>query len=486
MSAEDASRTGRTGPTSNKAFLRRLPLFANLPEPDLDRLCHMAERRTVPAGHVVMEQDTPGDGLYIVIRGKLEVTREDGGRDVVLATRGTGEFLGEMSLLEQAPRSATVRAVDESELLILQPSAFHALLAASPDAAASILRTMASRLRSTESSLMEQEKLASLGTLAAGLAHELNNPAAAIQRAVSQMGEALESWQRATARLGVLHLDDRQGATLQRLETAISDPGPASTDALACSLEEDRLGDWLETHRVERGWEIATPLVAYGWGVERVGILADTFQDDQLPVVLHWLAAGLAARALRDEIDTSARQISAIVKAVKSYAFLDQAPVQDVDVRETLETTLVILKHRLKEGVDVRRNFAPDLPRIEAYGSELSQVWTNLIGNAIDAMDGHGTLTLRARSAGDLVVVVVIDDGPGIPPDIQSRIFDPFYTTKGPGTGTGLGLHIAYNIVANRHGGRITVESEPGRTAFTVALPRRLNRTDAAGLSASG
>ncbi|MEJ2184626.1 MAG: ATP-binding protein [Gemmatimonadota bacterium] len=356
----------------------------------------------------------------------------------------------------------------------MQEKYIRGLLTASPDAAASILRTMATRLRSTESSLMEQEKLASLGTLAAGLAHELNNPAAAIQRASGQLGEALEGWQRAATRLGVLRPTPAEADALQRLETAISDPGPANADALACSLEEDRLTEWLDARGVEQAWEIAPPLVAYGWGRDRVGELADAFEADQFPVILRWLAAGLAARALRDEIETSARQIADIVKAVRTYTFLDQAPIQDVDVRETIETTLVILKHRLKQGVEVERDFDPDLPRIEAYGSELSQVWTNLIGNAVDAMDGQGRITLRAHRSGDHVVVEVVDTGPGIPAEARSRVFDPFFTTKPPGEGSGLGLHIAYNIVVNRHGGRISVHSGDAGTRFEVSLPVRL------------
>ncbi len=474
MKNPEAPTTSADAPGSNKDFLRRLPLFADLPDADLGRLCHMAERANVPAGRVVMEEGTPGDGLYIVVAGKLEVTKRESGSEVVLAARGPGEFLGEMSLLEQGPRSATVRAVEDSELLVIQPSAFRQLLRVSPDAAASILRTMAMRLRSTESSLMEQEKLASLGTLAAGLAHELNNPAAAIQRAAAQLSEALDGWHRSTVRLGTLRLVPAQAEVLERLETAITDPGPANADALACSLEEDRLTDWLEARHVDRGWEIAAPLVGYGWDRDRVETLADAFDPAQLPVVLRWLAAGLAARALRDEIGTSAQQIADIVKAVRTYTFLDQAPVQNVDVRETLENTLVILKHRLKQGVEVQREFDADLPRIEAFGGQLSQVWTNLIGNAIDAMEGHGRITLRARHAGDHVVVDVIDTGPGIPADARSRIFDPFFTTKPPGTGSGLGLHIAYNIVVNRHGGRIAVESGDDGTRFEVSLPVRL------------
>jgi signal transduction histidine kinase len=460
---------------NNREVLRRLPLFAELSAPDLDRLCRLARRVEVPAGSVVMEEGSEGDGLYIIVDGELEVSKQEGGRDVVLAVRGPGEFLGEMSLLEQAPRSATVRATRPSELIVIQPGEFHALLAASPAAVAGILRVMAARLRSTESSLMEQEKLASLGTLAAGLAHELNNPAAAIRRAASHMADALDAWRRWSAELGTLTLTEAQTSRLRELEAESARPGPARTDVVACSLEEDRLSEWLEEGGVERAWEVAPPLVAYGWTVERVTGLGDIFGPRQLPPVLHWLAAALNARALAQEMDAGAAAISAIVDAVRKYAYLDQAPVQEVDVRETLETTLLILRHRLKQGVQVQRDYAPDLPRIEAYGSELNQVWTNLIVNALDAMGDSGRLELRAHAVPDQVVVEVVDDGPGIPPDIKPRIFDPFYTTKPPGAGTGLGLHIARNIVVNRHRGRIRVDSRPGQTRVEVSLPVRVD-----------
>jgi signal transduction histidine kinase len=463
---------------SNRDVLRRLPLFSELAEPDLERLCRLARRIHVAAGEVVMAEGGVGDGLYIIVTGELEVHKQEGGRDVVLAVRGPGEFLGEIALLEQAPRSATVRATRDSALMVIQPAAFQALLAASPTAAAGILRVMAARLRSTEASLMAQEKLASLGTLAAGLAHELNNPAAAIRRAASHMGEALEAWRRWSAELGTLMLSDLQAARLRELQAEAASPGPAVNDPVASSLEEDRLAEWLEARGVEAPWEVAPPLVAFGWTVGRVAELGAVFDDAQLATLLPWLAAALNARTLTDELDASAAAISAIVDAVREYAYLDRAPVQDVDVRETLETTLLILRHRLKRGVEVRRDYAPELPRAEAYGSELNQVWTNLIVNALDAMGDAGRLELRAHATGDQVVVEVIDDGPGIPPEIRARIFDPFFTTKPPGAGTGLGLHIARNIVVNRHRGRIDIESAPGRTRVRVVLPVRQETAD--------
>lgn len=461
---------------SAKAFLRRLPLFADLPESDLHRLCRLAERVRFPAGSVVMEEGSPGDGLYIVTAGDLEVVKRESGRDLVLARLGTGELLGEMSLLEHTPRSATVRAVTDAEALVIQPEAFREFIASSPDAAAAILRTMATRLRSTEASLMEQEKLVSLGTLAAGLAHELNNPAAAIGRAVSHMAETLAQWQRWTGRVGALDLSSEQADALRALQHALTDGDPATPrrhpapDALERAVAEDRLTEWLEDRGVEAAWDVAPPLIARGWDAPRLDELTSAFLLDQLPAVLPWLAAGAATEDLLAEIETSAEQVSQIVKSVMSYVYLDQAPIQDVDVTETLENTLVILKHRLKEGVTVERDYAPDLPRIEAYGSELNQVWTNLIDNASDAMEGRGELRISAHNEDDEVVVTVADTGEGIPDDRIERIFDPFFTTKEPGKGTGLGLHTVHNIIS-RSGGSISVNSSASGTEFEVRLP---------------
>lgn len=461
---------------TNKEFLRRLPLFAGLAEEDLDHLCRMARRIEAEPGEIVMREGQPGDGLYVVVEGRLEVTKHEGGREVVLAVREVGEVLGEMSLLEQAPRTATVRAVGRAELMVIAQDAFRTLLSSSPEAAAGILRIMAGRLRSTEASLMEQARMASLGTLAAGLAHELNNPAAAIARASDHMASSLEQLRGRAGELAALRLSDDATAALAAIHAAIAGAGPPAADALACSLEEERLGTWLEERGVEAPWDIAPPLVAHGFDTDRVADVMQPFDDDARPVVLRWVSTALEARGLLHEIAVSARSISGIVRAVRSYTYLDQAPVQDVDVRATLEDTLVILRHRLGPDVVVERDFDPDLPHVEAYGSELNQVWTNLIANALDAMDGAGTLRLGARAGRDEVVVQVTDSGTGIPADLRPRIFDPFLTTKAPGAGTGLGLHIVHNIVANRHRGRIVVDSEPGRTTFEVHLPLRLAR----------
>lgn len=457
---------------SQEDFVRQVPLFADLTAKEIGELVRSSQLLFARAGERIIEEGAPGNSMFIVLDGELEVTKREGDRDILLATRRPGEFLGEMSLLEQAPRSASVRAVRQSTLLAIGPEAFQALLSHRPAAATTLLRTVAGRLRSTEASLVQSDKLASLGTLAAGLAHELNNPAAAIQRSIGYLRDSMRQWHDRTAALSA---DDAysadEHARIRELETLILD----GTGATLPSKEESRIEDWLEDNGVPEPWDLAPPLAARGWSVERLKELSSTFAGEHLRGVISWLAAGLSAQQLLDEIDVSAKAISNIVRAVKSYAYLDQAPVQDVDLQASLEDTLTILHHKLKHGIEVVRNYGADVPRIDAYAGELNQVWTNIIDNAVQAMDGEGVLEVATQRIGEDVEVRIADSGPGIPDDVAPRVFDPFFTTKAQGVGTGLGLHIAHNIVTNHHRGRISFASRPGRTEFRIVLPVRLS-----------
>ncbi len=459
--------------------LRRVSLFADLSDEDLEQLYAMSRTVSVNAGELLFEEGSPGDALYVILDGGHEVTRRQDPQDVLLAVRRTGEFIGEMSLLDQAPRSASVRALRESRLLEINHAAFQTLLSRSASASSKILRTVTFRLRSTESMLVQNEKLAALGTLAAGLAHELNNPAAAIRRSAPQLRDALSEWQRMAIELGAFS-DPRQAKVVDALqeEAVRRAAAPVLSDPISLSDREDELQDWLEDQGVELAWEFAPALVSFGWDKEELERATEAFSTAQRAVVLRWLAAGSSVYGLLGEVGTSAGAISDIVKAVKTYSYLDQAPIQEVDVKESLETTLIVLRPKIKEGISVTRHYADEVPCIEAYGSELNQVWTNIIDNAIDAMQGEGELVLRTYTKDGKVVVEIIDDGPGIPPGVQRRIFEPFFTTKGPGVGTGLGLHIAYNIIFHKHRGEIHVASRPGETRFRVVLPIRLARTN--------
>ena len=436
----------------------------------------MAETVSVPAGQLVLQEGDQGDSLYVVLAGELEVTKRQGSQDVLLALYKPGQFFGEMALLEQAPRSASVRTLQESRLLMISQAAFQTLLSCSPSAPLKILHTVTSRLRSTESALIQNEKMAALGTLAAGLAHELNTPAAAIRRGAVQLRDALAEREKLAAQLHSLATDQHQRESLGALQEEVTERKITAPlyDALALSEQADELQEWLEDHGVGEAWELAPVLVSSGWESDDLERLAERFSPTQLPVVARWLGASSSVYGLLEEVGQSAEIMSEIVKAVKTYSYLDQAPIQEVDVVESLENTLVLLRPRIDANISITRDYADDVPRIEAYGSELNQVWTNLIDNAIDAVEGQGELTLRAFTAESVVTVDVIDDGPGIPPEIQPRIFEPFFTTKAPGVGTGLGLHIAYNIVVHKHRGQIQVASKSGETRLRVVLPMRL------------
>ncbi len=451
-------------------------MFADLREEDLARLIDMSETTTIRSGEWLMREGEAGDALYVILDGEVEISKQSGQKAIVLSVRGAGEMLGELSLLEDTPRTASVRALCDLRLLKIGKEAFMRLLHESPTAALAALRTATERLHNTEMLLRHSEKMAALGTLAAGLAHELNNPAAAVWRSASQLQVAVNDWLRAALELNRQPFEAKQAQRLDELRSELIDRATLSLD-LDPLTRGDREGDvqaWLEDRHIDQAWELAPALVTMGWTQGGLADLERVFTAEPLAAVIGWLASGCIAYGLLRDISLSAQRISEIVKAVKDYSYLDQAPVQDVDVHDGLENTLVILRHKLKHGVRVIRDYAPDLPRLEAHGSELNQVWTNIIDNAVYAMQGEGELTLRTSARDGFIEVEIADTGQGVPPEIQPRIFEPFFTTKPPGSGTGLGLNIAYNIVVQKHHGEIRVESRPGATRFVVTLPLQL------------
>jgi signal transduction histidine kinase/predicted CoA-binding protein len=471
-------------------FLKKVPLFSGLPDEDLLRLKDMLEEIRLPPGALLFEEGSGGEKAYLIRKGNLEIRKSSGGRQVVIAARGEGEMIGEMALLEDAPRMASAWAVTDCVLLAISAEQLDRLLGSSPSAARSMLHTVSSRLKATEAMLRQSEKMAQLGTLTAGMAHELNNPASAALRGARQLRDAVAALQEAVGGISRVGLSaDKEGklADLVR-EAKVRLAGPAgfgetgrgdtvggggqagSGETLDRGDREEALEEWLDDTGIGDVSRYSADLADLGYGVEDLKGMAREFGRERLPAVLSLLVSTYMVYSLLEEIARGAGQISAIVKALKSYSYLDQGPVQEVNVHEGIENTLIILRSKLKTGVTVRREYDDALPRIQAYGSELNQVWTNLIDNAADAMGRKGVIAIRTRREGECVVVEVEDSGPGIPEAIQPHIFNPFFTTKPVGQGTGLGLSISYNIV-RKHGGWMSFRSRPGKTVFEVKIP---------------
>ena len=455
------------------SLLRRVPLFAELSEEDLLSVAGGGVPVELAPGAILAAEGEPGDALFVILSGELQVVKKSRRTEVPIAVLGPGEIVGEMAIFEAQPRMASVRAVSPTRVVRIARDEILELLRTRPSATLSMLRTVMGRLRSTEAMLREREKLAALGTLSAGLAHELNNPAAAVQRSASLLKDELDRWAAATGALGAVVDDQAHAEYIAELATEVARHAaePVALDPLDASDMAWELETFLSDRGIADPGELASALVIGGWDRAHLDRIEAQFPGEALGRVVAWLAAGSAVHALVAEVGTGAHRISEIVKAVKEYSFMDQAPAQRVDVRSGLDNTLVILRPKLKAGVTVARDYEADLPEIDAFGSELNQVWTNILDNAIDAMGGAGEIRIRAFTRDADLVVEICDNGPGMPPEVRDRIFEPFYTTKGPGSGTGLGLHISHNVVA-RHGGRINVRSRPGETCFEVCLPR--------------
>ena len=452
--------------------LRAIPLFAGLSDEGLRWVAAHVRKESRGAHEVVFAEGSPADALWVVVEGEVRLTKRVGSDDTLLTDRGAGGFAGEIPLLLGSPYLATMRTLAHSHLLRLDADDFREMLVRFPSTLSIVLQVMAERVGAMESIVREREKLAALGTMAAGLAHEMNNPAAAVRRAAERLRETSTRLRERSLALGTL-LNDDQLDRLADLTCEILDRAGAAPalDTLEQCDREGELGMWMDDHSVEDGWDLAPMFVAAGLDTAWLDGLADLFPSDTLDRIIPWLAAVLDEAELLATIDRGSVRVSSLVAAVKSYSYMDQAPLQDVDLHEGLDNTLTILGYKLKKGVTVTRDYDRSLPRVCAYGSELNQVWTNLIDNAVDAMAGNGRLKVHTAREDDYALVEIGDDGPGIPADVLPRIFEPFFTTKGVGQGTGLGLDISYRIIVARHHGDIAVHSAPGDTLFQVRIP---------------
>ena len=455
--------------------LRHLPLFNPFGDDDLQQLGRQGEPVNLKSGDILFAEGDSAQGLFIVVEGQLEIFKQVCGERVTLANVPRGSFVGEISLLTGLAHNASARASEPTRLLKYGASVFEGMK--DSPILQLILATIVQRLSDAEMQVQQHQRLSALGTMAAGLAHELNNPASANLRAATQLPQTLTALQMQTLKLYAAQLNGEQLAFLGRLQTdLIGRAANADLDPLVQSDLEDTLMNWLDDAQIVESWRLAPMLASAGMNTDELARIREQVGDDLLSDTLNWLESAVTIARLSHTLRCSSTRVSELIKVVKAYSYMDrQSPVQELDVHEGLENTLVVLRSKMKEIV-IKRVYNRELPRITACGSELNEVWTILLNNAADAVAerGHGAICLRTGQENDYIVVEIADDGPGVPPDLQARLFEPFFTTKNVGQGTGLGLSVARRIVVERHHGTINVVSRPGETRFRVYLP--LNR----------
>lgn len=455
------------------ADLRPIALFDGLGDEQLLALIAAGDEVPFAAGDTLWQEGEHADYWWVMVEGSLDLLRRVGRQDTVVGRfDAPGRWAGGFRAWdEHGVYLASGRATSQGRMLRVPAPALHDLLAAYP-LVAHLIGGLFHTARNIEAGARQREALMALGKLSAGLAHEINNPAAAATRAVDGLAGEIQVLLSSLERLARNEITARQFYLLDALRREI-EPRPAVVDALALSDQEEALSTWLSRHGVQRDWVLAPPLAAAGVDLAWCERAAAILEGPALEPGLEWVASTFSVAALLAEVKESTRRVSDLVAAVKSYSQMDRAAVQLVDVTEGLESTLLMLGHKLRAGVLVLRDFDPEAPRIEAYAGELNQVWTNLIDNAVDAMDGAGTLRIATRADGAGVLVSIGDSGHGMSPEVAERAFEAFYTTKDVGQGTGLGLDIARRIVEERHGGTIAIDSRPGDTVVTVRLPLR-------------
>jgi signal transduction histidine kinase len=456
--------------------LRSLSIFEGVTDDQLAELIEGGTEVGVEPGVDLFRQGEHADFWWVLVEGSIDLVRRVGREDTVVGRLDVpGRWAGGFRAWdEHGVYLATGRGSTTGRMLRVPAEVLRERTSAWFPLGGHLIRGLYGTARSIESTARQRESLVTLGRLSAGLAHEINNPAAAATRAVDALEIACQTLLSSLGRLARNEISAQQLTALDALRLEIEPRVGAIPDPLDVADREEALSSWLTRHGVMREWIVAPPLAAAGVDVAWCERAATVLEGSALEPGLEWVASTLSAAALLSEVKESTRRISELVAAVKSYSQMDRASMQHIDVTDGLDNTLVMLGHKLRDGVTVVREYDADVPAIDAQAGELNQVWTNLIDNAVDAMEGSGTLRVATRTAGDRVVVEIADTGPGMPPEVAARAFEAFYTTKDVGKGTGLGLDIARRIVEERHAGTITIDSRPGETVMRVSLPVRL------------
>ena len=463
--------------TNLKAILQQVPVFSDLSPSQIQWLVEQGRETWLKPDDILRREGDLADCVFVMLSGQLRVFQEIEHHELVLATYESLDFFGELPILTGEERFwASGRALVPCHIFELPKAAFWELLSRCPAATMRVLSTMAQRMQDVQSLYKHNEKLVALGTLAAGLAHEMNNPAAAMLRFSQDLGEILPELFAYGLNPPTLTRCQQQTITTLYQDVAQQSSSAPVLEPLTQTAREDELIDWLATQHVIDADRLAPVFVSVGITVERLNHMAAQVPSESRPAVLHWFGISLAGGTILQSIQMGATRIFELVSAIKDYSFMDQAPMQTLDIHQALESTLTILSYRLKQGqITIERDYDRSVSLIQAYGSELNQAWTYLIENAIDVLADHPAPVIKLRTCqeGEHLVVEISDNGPGIPPAIQPRIFEAFFTTKGVGQGTGLGLDMTYRIV-RKHSGDIYFQTSPDGTRFCVRLPTRI------------
>ncbi|HEY0796632.1 MAG TPA: ATP-binding protein [Acidisarcina sp.] len=457
--------------------LLQVPLFAQSKPEDLDCLGNI-ELVHAPPGTPLIRPGDEEKAFWILLQGQVHAQKlEADGSTTMLTTLSDGETFGEVQLLTGKDNSGVSCEVDlPSTLVRVSDESFWKLMASCAIVRNGIVSNMARRLQAYQAMTLHREKLVSLGTLSAGLMHELNNPGAAARRAASQLRQNLIRLQQCSLRFCTDSMGGEEGACMSRLQEHAMAVKPLHViDSLEQSDAEERLAEWLESSGVKNSWELAPALTAIGLNEDELGCARSAFSKEELSDALNWLGALTSSMQLVSTIEESITRVTELVSAVKKYSHEDKAQRHQVDVHETLLSTLTILGHKFRQKeVRIEKDFALDLPTLITGGVGLNQVWTNLIDNAIDASPPKGKIRIRTWAEDGKICVAIADQGQGIPEENRRHIFEPFFTTKEVGVGTGLGLDIAHRIVVGNYHGEISFSSEPGATEFVVYLPNQV------------
>jgi signal transduction histidine kinase len=460
--------------------LRSLAVFDQLPDEVPNWFLAHGKSSTFERGERLFEPASAPDEMVILLEGSVDIRADMGGRMVTFATLTPGTVSGLLPFSRMKSYTAEGVAVTHGRFLTVHRDQFPEMLALSPELGKRLVALLSDRVREMTRRSEQREKLMALGKLSAGLAHELNNPAAAVTRAASALKDRMKTLSEAVTELAACELTHRHSETLENMrESILQRHAVEGLSTVQRGRQEEAITDWLEGRGVAQPWVLAETFVEAGVTAPDLDASLSMLPPEVLPEVLAWLEASLAADRLLGEIVAAASRISELVASIKAYSHMDRAQErQPTDIREGIDNTLVMLGHQIKKKtVAIERAYAPDAPKIPGFPGELNQVWTNLLDNAIDALPVNGgRIRIEVSHDHEAVEVHIVDNGSGIPEENQTRIFEPFFTTKGIGSGTGLGLDIVQRVVTLQHGGTVSLKSEPGHTVFTIRLPLDANR----------